>query len=163
MPLKTNVGVSRKVSDNQYGSRGASVNLEVELDSTLVQQPERFLERVRQVFRLAQQSVDEELSRQNGGSDNGHAANGNGHANGHAATNGNGTANHANGNGHRRSSGRKSTASQARALRAIAERQNLDLAAELQTRFGVSDPEELSISEASQTIDALNAAVTNGR
>ena len=29
MPLRTNVGVSRKVSDNNYGSRGASVNLEV--------------------------------------------------------------------------------------------------------------------------------------
>ena len=51
MPLKTNVGVSRKVADNNYGSRGASVNLEVELDSTLINDPERFHERIRQVFR----------------------------------------------------------------------------------------------------------------
>ena len=66
MPLKTNVGVSRKVADNNYGSRGASVNLEVELDSTLINDPERFHDRIRQVFRLAQQAIDEELTRQQG-------------------------------------------------------------------------------------------------
>ncbi len=70
MPIKTNVGVSRKIADNNYGSRGASVNLEVELDSSLIQEPERLQERIRQVFRLALQSVDEELARQN--SANGH-------------------------------------------------------------------------------------------
>ena len=64
MPMKTNVGLSRKVADNNYGSRGASVNLEVELDSSLLQEPERLLDRIRQVFRLAQRAVDEEFSRQ---------------------------------------------------------------------------------------------------
>ena len=64
MPLKTNIGVSRKIADNSYGSRGASVNLEVELDSTLINDPERFHDRIRQVFRLAQQAIDEELTRQ---------------------------------------------------------------------------------------------------
>ena len=67
MPLKTNIGVSRKVADNNYGSRGASVNMEVELDSTLINDPERFHDRVRQVFRLAQQAIDEELTRQRQG------------------------------------------------------------------------------------------------
>ncbi len=107
MPLKTNVGVSRKVSDNQYGSRGASVNLEVELDSTLINDPERFHERIRQVFRLAQQAIDEELGRQQGNGMENHAANraqpshnGNGNGsngNGHATSNGNGY--QTNGNG----------------------------------------------------------------
>ena len=64
MPLKTNIGVSRKVADNNYGSRSASVNLEVELDSSLIEEPERFRERVRQLFRMAWQAVDEELSQQ---------------------------------------------------------------------------------------------------
>jgi hypothetical protein len=101
MPLKTNVGVSRKVADNNYGSRGASVNLEVELDSSLIQEPERLQERIRQVFRLAQQSVDEELSRQAAQShDNGHTAATNG-----SQTNADATAAPAttpsNGNGHR--------------------------------------------------------------
>jgi post-segregation antitoxin (ccd killing protein) len=152
MPLKTNVGVSRKVADNNYGSRGASVNLEVELDSTLIDDPERFHDRIRQVFRLAQQAIDEELTRQQQA--------GNVETNGHASANGNGHHN-GDGNGHsapRRSGGRRATASQARALRAIADRQGLDLAAELQGRFGVHEPEELSITEASQTIDELKAS-----
>lgn len=109
MPLKTNIGVSRKVADNNYGSRGASVNLEVELDSTLINDPERFHDRIRQVFRLAQQAIDEELGRQQGNGTTGHQTNGatNGHAtepshngngNGHA-TNGNGNGHATNGNG----------------------------------------------------------------
>jgi len=90
MPLKTNVGVSRKIADNQYGSRGASVNLEVELDSSLVQEPERLQERIRQLFRLAQQSVDDELARnQAGNSTASHQTNG--AANGHQTNGSNGT------------------------------------------------------------------------
>ena len=96
MPLKTNIGVSRKVADNNYGSRGASVNLEVELDSTLINDPERFHDRIRQVFRLAQQAIDEELGRQQG---NGNAVNTNGNGNGHNGANGNGHATSGNGNG----------------------------------------------------------------
>jgi hypothetical protein len=101
MPLKTNVGVSRKVADNNYGSRGASVNLEVELDSTLINEPERFHDRIRQVFRLAQQAIDEELNRQHGNGTASHAMNGaaNGQNGNGNATNGNGS--QTNGNGYR--------------------------------------------------------------
>ncbi len=95
MPLKTNVGVSRKVADDNYGSRGASVNLEVELDSTLIQDPERFHDRIRQVFRLAQQAIDEELNRQHGNGTASHRANGS--TNGQAAQ---ASQNGSNGNGH---------------------------------------------------------------
>ena len=103
MPLKTNVGVSRKIADNNYGSRGASVNLEVELDSSLIQEPERFHDRIRQVFRLAQQAIDEELARQQQASGTASQAT-NGATNGQAAQqshngNGNGGGQHANGNG----------------------------------------------------------------
>ena len=106
MPLKTNIGVSRKVADNNYGSRGASVNLEVELDSGLIQQPDRFMERVRQVFRLAQQAVDEELNRQQAGTNGtNYAANAANRGAGNG-TSGNGAGNcHANGNGHRNGQG----------------------------------------------------------
>ena len=42
------------------------MNLEVELDSTLINDPERFHDRIRQVFRLAQQAIDDELNWQQG-------------------------------------------------------------------------------------------------
>jgi len=155
MPLKTNVGVNRKVADNNYGSRGASVNLEVELDSTLIQDPERFLERIRQVFRLAQQAVDEELARQttvNGQTNGNTAANANGH-NGSARPN----SHTGNGDGHPRSNGRKATTSQVRAIHAIINRQGLDLIETLRGRFGVHYAEDLGIAQASQLIDDLKA------
>jgi hypothetical protein len=109
MPLKTNVGVSRKVADN-YGSRGASVNLEVELDSTLINDPERFHNRIRQVFRLAQQAIDDELTRQQQAVATPSRAPSNAastqtaepaHTGGNGATGNQGNGNSASGNGHR--------------------------------------------------------------
>src|SRR5262245_34047072 len=70
MPLKANVGLSRKVADNNYGSRGASINIELELDSSLIGEPAKFQEKIRQVYGLARTALSEEL--------NGHANNGNG-------------------------------------------------------------------------------------
>jgi hypothetical protein len=102
--LKANIGVSRKVADNNYGSRGASVNVEVELDSALIQAPDRFRERIRQVFRLAQQAIDDELNRQQAGGTSNQTTTGasNGHA-GQPSNTGNGNANNGNGqhNGNR--------------------------------------------------------------
>jgi hypothetical protein len=149
MPLKTNVGVSRKIADNNYGSRGASVNLEVELDSSLISEPARFHDRIRQFFRLAQQAIDEELTRQNG---NGKASHQTNAANGRAAESSH------NGNGHAKPNGRRATASQVRALHAIASRQGLDLAQTLQERFGIDYAEDLGIGQASSLIDELKGA-----
>lgn len=61
MPLKLNVGLSRKVGEPNYGSRGATVNLELEVDSTLAAEPDRLQDRIRELFGLAKASVDEEL------------------------------------------------------------------------------------------------------
>ncbi len=105
--LKINVGFNRKVGEANYGSRGASVNLELELDSGLVGEPERLKDRIRQLFGLAKASVDEELHSQPMTI---------GHAHG-SHVNGNGNA-----NGRRRDNTRRATASQVRALNAIADR-----------------------------------------
>jgi hypothetical protein len=51
MPLKLNVGISRKVGLPAYGSIGASCNLEVELDSRLLEQDlQGFHARVRRAY-----------------------------------------------------------------------------------------------------------------
>jgi hypothetical protein len=149
MPLKLNVGLSRKVGEENYGSRGASVHLELELDAGCAENPERLRDRVRHLFHLARTSVEEELH--HGPATNGTGSNGNGHRSGQRS-----------GNGSRPSHVRNATASQVRALRAIAGRNKLDLTGEVRSRYGVDRPEELSISDASDLIDALKAPA-NGR
>ena len=141
--LKLNVGFNRKIGEANYSSRGASVNLELELDSGLAGDPERLKERVRQMFLLAKASVEEEL-----------------HAPATANTNGKGTNGHQ--NGRQQTKARRATASQVRALHAIADRQHLDLATVLRERFRTDQAEELSITEASELIDSLKGA-TNGK
>ena len=50
--LKLNVGLNRKVGEPNYGSRGGSVNMEVELDNSLMQEPERLRPRISQLSRF---------------------------------------------------------------------------------------------------------------
>lgn len=68
MPLKLNVGASKKVGEASYGSRGASINVEMELDSTLVSDPPKLQERIRQLFGLVRASLAEELNGNGNGS-----------------------------------------------------------------------------------------------
>lgn len=139
--LKLNVGFNKKVGDVNYGSRGANVNLELELESSVVNEPERLRDRVRQLFLLAKSSVDEEL---------------------HGTFEKSGVASHdagqANGsNGAQRDRVRRATAPQVKAIHAIAERQQIDVTALLCQRFGHAEAEELSITEASRLIAELKS------
>ena len=156
--LKLNAGLSRKIGQPDYGSRGAMVNVEIELPADVLRDPEKLKRQVRGCFETLRAAVDEELGVQpgNGGHDpqeerwrptgdvrrNG---NGNGHAgNGHPP-NGNGYA--ANGRG-----GLPCTEKQVRALHAFSRRAGADLTAELR-RLGVTTAEELSRRQASEAID----------
>jgi hypothetical protein len=139
--LKLNVGLSKKIGLPDYGSRGASVNLELELDSSLVGEPDRLKERIRCLFGLAKASVDEELA----------SGTSSPPTNGHEQP-------PSNGNGRRRDGTRAATASQVRALNTIAERRQIDLAAVLVQRFQIHDPAALTITEASALIDELKGA-----
>ena len=60
--LKLNAGFSRKVGEPDYGSRGAGVNVELELESNLIGDPDALLARIKTLFDLARRSVDEELN-----------------------------------------------------------------------------------------------------
>ena len=193
MPLKLNVGLSKKLGLPDYGSLGASCHVEVELDPTLLfQDLAGFHDRVRQAFTACNQAIKDELYRQQhrGEADasaasavqpanaplHGRASapsvsntNGNGHShgNGHAGHlgNGNGAAppscataarNSANGRTATRDNTRRATSSQVRALETIALRRRFMLADWLQERFGVTQPADLSIVQASQSLDELN-------
>ncbi|MFQ5472870.1 MAG: hypothetical protein ACE5FA_08320, partial [Dehalococcoidia bacterium] len=102
--LKLNVGLSRKVGEANYGSRGASVNLEIELESGLVSEHERFHERIRRLFGMARAAVEEELNQ----------------AGDHDGNDANGNRRQRPGQDHR-ANGRRATQSQVRAIHAVAE------------------------------------------
>ena len=171
MPMKVSIGLSKKVGLPDYGSLGASCNVEVELDGALLQTDvEKFQQHVKRAYQACAQAVNEELARSHGPSTNGNgappangqSANGNGHptsnGNGHATTNGN--SQNTNGNGHAATNGksngqrRSATVSQTRAIYAIARNQGINLG-ELMERYGVRKPDELDIKTASQVIDSL--------
>ena len=98
MALKLTVGVSRKLGLPGYSSVGASCNIEVELDSALLQGDlDGFHSKVREAYLACQQAVFDELARlqsqpalpvaAHGTSANGHdrhspPENGRGHSNG---------------------------------------------------------------------------------
>ena len=154
MPLRLNVGLSKKIGLPDYGSLGASANLELELDSGAIGDPDRLRQQVRHLFGLAKASVEEELNQQQavlpnaGGNGHGRDPHTNGNGNGHSASNGNSSP--------RRSNGRTATQSQIRAIKAIANRQRLDLGPQLE-HFGVRAVEDLGIQQASELIDELKA------
>ena len=131
--LKLNVGLARKIGEANYSSRGASVNLELEVESGLIEEPRRLQERIHGLFHMAQTAIDEKLEAGGGSAINGHHQQ----------------------NGHRQSSNRPATDSQCRALRAIAHRQRVNLQDLLHEQYDVARPEDLGISQASAMIDHL--------
>ena len=154
MPLTLNVGLSRKIGLPDFGSLGATCHVTVELDGHLIQHDlEAFHRHVRQAYAACRQAVQEELSRQEAADTHPTGNNGNGHTNGHAA-NGNGQA-------RRRDNPRPATASQVRAIEAIAKRQRLDSPLYLENRFRVHSAGELTLTEASSLIDELKGGNTS--
>jgi len=153
MPLKLNVGLNQKIGETNYGSRGASVNVELELESSLVGEPAKLQERIRQIFGIVRTSLAEELN-----------GNGHGHGNGRdKSTNGAPAAMPGTNNGGGDTAARPATAfraatqSQVRAIHAIAKDQGIQLARLLRGRYQVDLPEDLGIKQASELIDSLKS------
>lgn len=144
MPLKLNVGASKKIADGNYGSRGASVNVETELDSTLVTEPAKLQEKIRQLFGLVRVSLAEEL---NGGNGTAKPTGDNGNGNGNGTT--------PSESGQRSNPPRPATQSQVKAIHAISRSKQINLSKLLRERFHVGKPDDLSIKEASSLIDEL--------
>ena len=65
MPLKANIGLSKKVGLPDYGSMGASCNIEVELDSSLIEnQPAVFQGHVQSIYQACREPVEAQLAGQ---------------------------------------------------------------------------------------------------
>jgi hypothetical protein len=162
MPLKLNVGVSRKMGLPDYGSVGATCNIEVELDGSLLKGDlEAFHAQVSHAYGAARQAVHDELARLQAAGTQAptkpsarDAVNGSGAGNGHARCNGEAvlagrTAAEA------PRSGKSATASQISAIRSIARQREVDLVAILRSEYDVEKPEELTLRQASALIDWL--------
>ena len=141
--IKLNAGFSRKVGEPNFGSRGASVNVELELESGLIGDPDALTARIRSLFDIARQSVDAEL-------------------NDEEPRPGNGRQDHDRG-GNGQQTTRYATKSQIGAIKAICSRQNLDPVQVASERYRVGNLENLTLRQASSLIDELKSAPTNGQ
>ena len=144
MPVKVNIGLSKKVGLPDYGSLGASAHVEFELDGGYDNgSTDKFQDAVRRAYAACRQAVEAELtakeqypSPQTQGQHQSPAPN-------RAANQTNPT-----------TQDRGATTSQVRAIHAIANRNGVALAGVL-SQFKVSRPDDLSIRDASSVIDQL--------
>jgi len=134
MPLTLNCGLTRKVGDANYGSHGASVNLQVELESSLVTEPAKLQEKIQKLFAVVRASLNEEL-------------NGGGKGN-------NGTAGGKEGLNQSKPS-RRATAPQVKAIYGLLKARGIEPGSLLQQKFKAAKPEDLSVQQASSLISEL--------
>ena len=163
--LRLNVGTNRKIGQPDYGSAGASCNLELELDTGLFQDLEGLQQVVKRAYAACNQAVNDELARL------AHREANQPNAQPQevievrtsptitgATVNRLPVAQFAN-----QPSPRPATTSQVRALRAICARRKIDLVGLLRERFGLTTADELGIRQASALIDELKSdEPTNG-
>ena len=165
--LKLHAGVSKKVGLPGFSSASASCTIEAELDSSLLQDREGFQIVVQRAYQSCEQAVEDQIARLTYG--NGSDA---------SQTNAQpqevievrtgpairGVAVTAKGAETRETnravfrdapSPRPATASQVKAIRAIAARRKIDLVGMLRERFGLTTADELGIRQASNLIDEL--------
>ncbi len=180
--LKLHAGVSKKVGLPGFSSASASCTIEAELDSSLLQDREGFQIVVQRAYQSCEQAVQDQIARltSDGPEDSqpqevvevrtSPAISGAPVARipaAHIVTNGADMQVTNRAVFHDAPGPRPATASQVKAIRAIAARRKIDLAGLLRERFGLTTADELGIRQASALIDELKSdepttAGTNG-
>jgi hypothetical protein len=154
MPTLT-VGYTKKIGESNYGSRGANVEVSMDIDG-LPTNPDTMKAQIAGLFNMARQAVADELAKtaptvttmtttatppllNAAPSTNGHAGNGqptNGTTYGQTAT-------------------RVATPNQIKALFGLSKRANINLRQLIGERYSVGRPDDLEIGQASRLIDEL--------
>jgi len=158
--LKLHAGVSKKVGLPGFSSASASCTIEAELDSTLLNDTQGFQMVVRRAYQSCEKAVQDQIARLTSDGHEEHpqhqpqevvevrtspAIQG-------ATVNRLPAAQFTN-----QPSPRPATASQVKAIRAIAARRKIDLVGLLRERFGLTTADELGIRQASALIDELKS------
>ena len=156
--LKLHAGVSKKVGLPGFSSASASCTVEAELDSSLLQDHEGFQIVVQRAYQSCEKAVQDQIARLTSDGESDHsqtqevvevrtspAISG-------ATVTRIPAAQFSN-----QPSPRPATASQVKAIRAIAARRKIDLVAVLRERFGLTTADELGIRQASNLIDELKS------
>jgi hypothetical protein len=169
--LKLHAGVSKKVGLPGFSSASASCTIEAELDSSLLQDHEGFQVVVQRAYASCEKAVQDQIARL---TSDGHEE----HPQPQPqevvevrtspAISGATVSRIQPAQFTTQPSPRPATASQVKAIRAIAARRKIDLVGLLRERFGLTTADELGIRDASRLIDELKAdeptasASTNG-
>jgi hypothetical protein len=153
--LKLNVGTNRKIGQPDFGSAGASCNLELELDTGLFQDLEGLQQVVRRAYAACNQAVQDELARIAGDTCQNTQPQEVIEVHTTPTINGATVTRIPAAQFTNQPSPRPATASQVKAIRAIAARRKIDLVGMLRERFGLTTADELGIRQASNLIDEL--------
>lgn len=153
MTHNVTVGLQQKIGQPNFGSIGASCSIEVHLDDDEAVHPEVVTARVRQAFAQCRDCITKELSLHDAAQSTEPSS---------RERDSRPTASRPPAERSRTSDRpqRSATEAQVRAIRAIASKAGLSLASELERGFGVRNPNQLTIAQASQLIDSLKQGLT---
>jgi hypothetical protein len=162
--LKLHAGVSKKVGLPGFSSASASCTIEAELDSSLLQDHDGFQTVVRRAYQSCEQAVQDQITRLTSeGPEASRPQEVIEVRTSPAISGARITTNSADTQVTNRAvfrdapSPRPATASQVKAIRAIAARRKMDLVGLLRERFGLTTADELGIRQASALIDELKS------
>jgi hypothetical protein len=168
--LKLHAGVSKKIGLPGFSSASASCTIEAELDSSLLNDTDGFQVVVKRAYQSCEKAVQDQIARLTGTQD--------GQTDAHEpqpathdvievrtspAIRGETVAPRTQApRVQPQPSSRPATASQVKAIRAIAARRRIDLVGLLRDRFGLQTADELGIRQASDLIDELKSDDQDG-
>ena len=155
--LKLNVGTNRKIGQPDFGSAGASCNLELELDTGLFQDLDGLQQVVKRAYAACNQAVHDELARIAGDTGKNTQPQEIIEVRTSPAISGTTVTRIQPAQFTNQPSPRPATASQVKAIRAICARRKIDLVGLLRDRFGLTTADELGIRQASNLIDELKS------